>query len=108
MKSSCDEIVLTVIFSPRPGAGESLMRALERLGRASRQDAGCLTYDFHRGKDGRILLLERWATRESLELHQNQPFLQQFQETAGPLLALPPELLEWEPLDRKNAPTEAP
>ncbi|SKA92188.1 Quinol monooxygenase YgiN [Paucidesulfovibrio gracilis DSM 16080] len=108
MTSSPGEIVLTVIFSPRPGAGESLMRALERLGRASRRDTGCLAYDFHGGKDGRILLLERWATRELLELHQNQPFLQQFQETAGPLLASPPELLEWKPLDLKNAPTEAP
>jgi quinol monooxygenase YgiN len=94
-----DHVVLTVLFRPRAGAGTELETALRELARASRQDAGCLTYELWRARDGSILLRERWASRDLLEQHQSQPFLTRFQEASEALLASPPELYEWEPLD---------
>lgn len=94
-----DQVVLTVLFRPRAGAETELETALRELARASRQDPGCLTYELWRARDGSILLRERWACRDLLEEHQSQPFLTRFQEASEALLASPPELYEWEPLD---------
>ena len=68
---------------------EKVGELLRRLGQLSRAESGCRVYEVcHSQSDPNVfLLIERWETRESWEIHrQAEPYLTIYQPQILPLV----------------------
>lgn len=58
-------------FQIEPGRRDDFLRSREPMMRASRGEPGCIEYVFAADPlvDGRVVLLERWESKEALAAH---------------------------------------
>jgi quinol monooxygenase YgiN len=70
-----EAITLVVLFKTREGQEPLLEAELRALVGPTRKEAGCITYDLHRGADvpASFLLHEVWESREAHRLHTQTP-----------------------------------
>ena len=70
-----DAVTLVVICKARTGQELMLEAELKALVGPTRREAGCITYDLHRGADtpGAFLLHEIWVSRDAHKLHTQTP-----------------------------------
>lgn len=62
-------IVVTAEFTPIPGGLEALKDALVAAIPAVHAEEGCLLYAIHDAPGDRIVMIEKWASAELLDLH---------------------------------------
>jgi quinol monooxygenase YgiN len=65
------EVVVVGSFTANPGKEADLQQAFEDLVAPTHAESGCILYALHRGSDdpGRLVFIERWASREELNAH---------------------------------------
>ena len=82
------EINLTVIIKSKPEYREEVKTILKNLVENSRKETACLQYDLHQDiADPNVFIFhEIWKNKEGLELHNEQPYIKQFSQTAEPFL----------------------
>lgn len=78
------EINLTVIIKSKPECREELKSVLKNLVDSSTKEAACLRYDLHQNvEDPNVFILhELWKNKEGLDLHKEQSYLLEFNQTA--------------------------
>jgi quinol monooxygenase YgiN len=77
-----DTIIVTAFLTPNEGQEEEVLSALKKVQAASRQEAGCLTYNLHKSvDDNTFVLYEEWANKESIEKHINSNHYQEYRDT---------------------------
>ena len=96
-------VVVAIRYQAQPGQAERTRAALSTLiATVVAHEPDCLGIRLHQDADeaSRILLYERWTSRESyMGPHMDTPHLRAFMVTARELLAGPPTIEYWELLD---------
>lgn len=86
-----EAINIVAVVQGKAGTADKLYQIIKPCVAASRNDTGCLQYQIHRDLDhaDRFVFLERWASRQSLQHHEQTAHFKTFAETIKPLLADP-------------------
>jgi quinol monooxygenase YgiN len=94
-------IVVLARVRAREGFEAAVERELLSLVAPSRAEEGCINYDLHRSADDPSLFMfhETWSSREALDKHLSQPFMDAFDERTEGMLAEPEEITFWERLE---------
>lgn len=73
-----EPLILFARLKAQPGQAEALELALLALVEPTRAEAGCLAYVLHRAIElpDTWLLYESWASRDALDAHFAQPYMQ--------------------------------
>ena len=75
---------INVIYTMKPGKREEFLAGVAASGAqaAVRGEEGCLQYDYFTSVDDpdKLLLLEKWTTREAQKVHTGQPHMALIQE----------------------------
>lgn len=89
-----EQITVIARFKTRPETADKLIELAENLVRQTRQEEGCLNYDFHRDLEDPMLFFmhENWANEEALNKHFEQPYVLQAFAVAPEILAEAPEI----------------
>jgi quinol monooxygenase YgiN len=82
-------VVVTAVFTPEPGKEQELATALSESLPAIHEEPGCILYALHTAPDGRIVMLEKWASREDLAAHDTSPGVQALRAAIDGLVAGP-------------------
>ncbi|WP_347108968.1 putative quinol monooxygenase [Paenarthrobacter sp. S56] len=90
-RHSSQDVWLMPVFIAKEGHEGDLQEALRVLQAASRNDPGCLDYTVFSDnqRPGTFVLIERWASREDLTAHNDEPHVKDFVTGAEPLLEVP-------------------
>ncbi|MCW8125841.1 putative quinol monooxygenase [Microbulbifer halophilus] len=82
-------LTLVAFIRAKQGLEDELGRRLQALIAPTRQEAGCINYDLHRSNDDPALwmLHENWRSQRDLDQHFETPYLKDFLDRAGELLA---------------------
>lgn len=99
------EVVVVVLSRAVAGRGDEAAAAFQEVAVPTHAEEGCITYAVHRvaGDPDRIVLVERWASREDLDQHLQTPHLLAFRESSHDLWAEPMEILIVEPVEAADA-----
>lgn len=76
-------IEIKITYKMQPDKKHKFMETIEKLGipQATRNEKGCLKYDFEVSSDkDEVYLHELWENEECLESHKNQPHLKKLIE----------------------------
>jgi quinol monooxygenase YgiN len=93
------EVVVVAIISAAPGKGadaEALMTG--SLIPSTHAEDGCITFALHRGlaDPDRLVLVERWVSRDALDRHLAADHLAAFRAAVAPLSAAPAQVIVME------------
>ena len=94
------EVRVVVLARAKPGRGDEAAAAFHEVAVPTHAEEGCIVFALHRvaGDADRMVLIERWASREALDQHLATPHLIAFREDSHDLWAEPMEILIVEPL----------
>jgi len=84
------QIVAVLVFEPLPGKAVALRAVVVRGMRRARLVPGCQQQSLHEEADGRLTLIEKWASREELRDHVEGELAAELLESYRGLLAAPP------------------
>jgi quinol monooxygenase YgiN len=95
------EVTVLVLARAKPGRGDEGVAAYRALAAATHEEEGCLLFAVHRvpADPDRIVLIERWESRERLDAHLAAPHLVAFREGSVDVWAHPAGVLFLEPVD---------
>lgn len=71
------EVVVLASLNARAGQEDAVLAGLAEAAARTHEEAGCLLYALHRSTDDptRIVLVERWESREALDEHFTKPYI---------------------------------
>ena len=94
------EVNVVVLARAKPGRGDEAAAAFQEVAVPTHAEEGCIVYALHRVANDpeRLVLVERWASREALDQHLATPHLTAFREDSHDLWAEPMEILIVDPL----------
>ena len=94
------EVVVVVLARAKPGRGDEAAAAFQEVAVPTHAEEGCLLYALHRvaSDPERIVLVERWASREALDQHLATPHLLAFRENSHDVWEGPMEILIVDPV----------
>jgi len=94
------EVVVVVLARAKPGRGDEAAAAFQEVAVPTHAEEGCILYALHRvaSDPERIVLVERWASREALDQHLATPHLIAFREGSHDVWAESMEILIVDPL----------
>ena len=80
------QIVVVAEFIAKDGQVQQLIDNLFALVEPTRQEAGCMRYELNQDLDNPrvITFIEKWYSRESLDEHIAQPYIENFFNGDGP------------------------
>ena len=83
----------------RAGAEQEAAEVLLEVAAQTHAEQGCIRYAVHRGADdpARLVLIERWESREALDAHFTQPYVAALAQQTH-LLAEPAQVWFLDPL----------
>ena len=91
---------LTVVahVKARPGMERQVRQELLSLVQPSRKDEGCISYALHQSVENlsQFYFHENWTSKECLDRHLQQPYLQAVLARIGQMVADPPQITLWE------------
>ena len=95
---AAEKVTVLAVIVAKPGLEEQVRGELEALLAPTRQEEGCLSYNFHRSGENpaRFMFYENWRSRQDLDAHLGKPHLVRFLGLAGELLAEPVQISLWE------------
>lgn len=79
-------VVVVATFFPKPGTYDEVRAAIAEVAGLVQDEPGCELYSLHAGED-RLVLIEKWASQEALDIHSQGAPLAQLVERVTPLLA---------------------
>jgi quinol monooxygenase YgiN len=73
----------------KPGMAEKAAAAACKVVAGTVKEDGCLAYDFHLSVSdpGKLVAVERWASRAALDAHMHTPHLQAWREAGKEFVA---------------------
>ena len=88
-------LLVVAVLPAKPEKREELHALLVDLARASRDDAGCLSYGFYADVEDatRFVSVETWDEQASLDAHMQQPHVTSGLGRLGDLLGGAPEIV---------------
>jgi len=94
------EVVVVVLSRAVPGRVEDGLAAFSALAAVTHTEEGCLAYTLHRepADPDRIVLVERWTTREALDEHLATPHLLAFREDSADIWTEPATIMILDPV----------
>lgn len=95
--------IVTAVFTPKDGAKQSLIAALEATIPAVHAEPGCELYSIHDAEDGTVTMLEKWTTREQLDAHAQGQAVAALGAAVGPYLEHPAVVTLMTPLPAGTA-----
>lgn len=89
---SSKELMVVASFKAKDGMEETVLKELSALLTPTREEAGCVQYDLHRGTDdpGVFVFYEIWKSKQDLGEHLEKPYLQALLGKVEDLFAEPP------------------
>lgn len=87
-------IVVIATLTGKPDKRDEIAAALSKAAAASRGDAGCVSYAFHRDleDDDRYVSVEVWQDQASLDAHFQAPHLAELFAVMGDLVVGAPAI----------------
>lgn len=79
--------IVIATFTPAAGHGEAVRQVLRDSIPLVHQEDGCELYALHEDVDGRLVLIEKWASREAWQVHVAQPSVPALHASLAGLLA---------------------
>ncbi|MCJ8322950.1 MAG: antibiotic biosynthesis monooxygenase [Rhizobiales bacterium] len=81
-------IFVIATINIKPGSADKVIAAAMPCIEGTRAEAGCISYDLNQAveDENTLTFVERWKTREDLELHFKQPHMAVWRETGGPYI----------------------
>lgn len=94
------EVVVVVLSRAVPGRVEEGLAAFSKIAAVTHTEEGCLAYALHRepADPDRIVLVERWATREALDAHLESAHLLAFRRDSDDIWAEPATIMVLDPV----------
>jgi len=89
-----EQITVIAKFKTKPEAREKLIEIVLKLVRLTREESGCLNYDFHCDlEDPTVFYMhENWRDAAALENHFKQPYIHEAFTAAADVLTEPVEI----------------
>lgn len=87
-----NEIIVTAVFRPRPGAFDQVVEALRPAIAAVHEEEGCELYAIHRAPDDVVFMIEKWTSAELLDAHGAGPAVAALNASLDGLLESPVEV----------------
>jgi quinol monooxygenase YgiN len=81
-------ISITAIFKSKPENREQIQNMLNHLVTETRKEAACARYDLHTTENV-FIIWEEWKDQPGLDIHNNQPYLQDFIAKSEALVTSP-------------------
>ena len=71
------EVSLVILIETKPGCAHEQIHAFKELQPLVLAEKGCLHYELHRvtGEENKFLLIEKWASIENLNAHDQTPHM---------------------------------
>ena len=84
----------------KPEAADAAKRILLDLAAKSRAEDGCTSYELYQQEEARHVFhtVESWRAKADADAHMGTPHVGAAIAAAGPLFALPPEIVAYEKL----------
>jgi quinol monooxygenase YgiN len=92
-----EPVIVLATFRPRPDTLDRVRAALITAAARVHAEPGCELYALHEGKDGRLVLVEKWTSAADLETHKVADSVRDLYATTGADLAVPVEVLTLAP-----------
>jgi quinol monooxygenase YgiN len=94
------EVVVVVLSRAKPGRGEDGLAAFAELAAVTHTEEGCLAFALHRdpADADRVVLVERWTSRQALDEHLTLPHLQAFRRDSADVWAEPATIMVLDPV----------
>ena len=92
---SQERLIVIAEIQAAPGREKEVRELLLGLVPKTREEAGCLQYDLHEGKEeaGQFWFYEQWTSRAALDEHLQKPYLQEMVAKADVLMASAPRIV---------------
>ncbi len=81
-------ISITAIFKSKPENLIEVQNMLTHLVSETRKETACIRYDLHTSENV-FILWEEWKDQVGLDLHNDQPYLQEFIQKVESLVSTP-------------------
>jgi quinol monooxygenase YgiN len=86
-------LIVVATFTAKPGLADRILDSFREISPLVHQEKGCELYAAHRERDGdAVVIVERWASAEDLEVHSTAPAVARLHELNTGLLARPIEV----------------
>ena len=94
------EVVVVGSFTARPGKEDEAVAAFKALVEPTHREEGCILYALHQGVDDRrrLAFVERWASRELLDVHLASAHVQEVLTRVDELFGDSADIVVYEPL----------
>lgn len=88
------EVTVIARFQAKPGRENGLQQALRAAVRGTHGEEGCRLYALHRSAEDPLdfLLVERWVSREALDIHFTTPHFKALGSLLPDLVAVPADV----------------
>jgi quinol monooxygenase YgiN len=86
--------IVIATFHPHPGKGAAVRQALEAVIPDVHDEPGCELYALHEEREGRLVLIEKWTTRELWQEHLTLEPVKRSRASLEGLLESATEVLE--------------
>ena len=85
-------VVVVATISPKPEHADAVREAVLEAVPRVHEEPGCEWYSLHRGRDGDLVVVEKWESAEALAAHgKGEPLTERSRQLDGKL-AGPPQL----------------
>jgi quinol monooxygenase YgiN len=93
-KSEVEKVTVLAYAEVKAGLEEQFLAEIPALVAATRAEAACLNYDFHRAVDepNKFMFYENWTSLAGLQEHARSEHIQRFRAKIAGLLARPIEI----------------
>jgi len=89
-----EQVTVIAYVEVKPGAEEAFLKEIPALVAATRAEAACINYDFHRSdeKPNQFMFYENWMSMAGLQEHARSAHIQTYRNNIKDLLAKPTEI----------------
>ena len=91
-------LILHARFKTTPDNRTKMLEIANGMIAPSNTEEGCISYEFFQDafNPNSFIFVERWNSREALELHFRMPYFKDFDSRVGELLEGPPSVISYE------------
>jgi quinol monooxygenase YgiN len=89
-----EQVTVIAYIEIKPGTEETFLKEIPALVAATRAEAACINYDFHRSDENPNLFMfyENWTSLAGLQEHARSAHIQTYRNNIKDLLAKPTEI----------------
>jgi quinol monooxygenase YgiN len=89
-----EQVTVIAYIEVKPGSEETFLNEIPALVAATRAEAACINYDFHRSDEmpNLFMFYENWTSMAGLQEHARSTHIQAYRNNIADLLAKPTEI----------------